>query len=122
MVYKPSKQEVKQIENLNQGYQLIKDGIKIIRQNLPKKDSNVEMQAYKMSRNFDKIIKRIHTLLEKQYIDNQFLEIINNKSIKRKDDDRFNKRGKNLKKELIKETNLEDNYGRAIHTTRPVIS
>ena len=102
MVYKPSKQEVKQIENLNQGYQLIKDGIKIIRQNLPKKDSNVEMQAYKMSRNFDKIIKRIHTLLEKQYIDNQFLEIINNKSIKRKDDDRFNKRGKKSKKRTNK--------------------
>lgn len=102
MVYKQSKQEVKQIQNLNQGYQLIKDGIKIIRQNLPKKDSNVEMQAYKMSRNFDKIIKRIHTLLEKQYIDNQFLEIINNKSIKRKDDDRFNKRGKKSKKRTNK--------------------
>jgi len=96
MIYKPSKKEIKQIENLNRGYQLIKDGLKLIKANLPKRDGDVEMQAYKMSRNFDKIIARIHKLLEKQYIDNQFLEIINNRKTKDRPD-RFNKRGKSNK-------------------------
>ena len=97
MTYQPSKKELKQIENLNNGYQLIKDGIKIIKANLPKKDGDVEMQAYKMSKNFDKIIKRIRKLLEKQYIDNQFIDIINFKSPKRKGG-RFDKIGKGSKR------------------------
>ena len=96
MVYKPSKNEIKQKENLNKGYQLIKDVLKIIKSNLPKKDGDVEMQAYKMSKNFDRIIKRIKILLEKQYIDNQFLDIINNKKTKERPDG-FNKRGKSFK-------------------------
>lgn len=102
MAYQPSKKEIKQRENLNKGYQLIKDGLKLIKVNLPKKDGDVEMQAYKMSKNFDKIIKRIRILLEKQYIDNQFFDIINNKSLRRKDHDKFNKRGKKSKKRTNK--------------------
>ena len=102
MSYKPSKNEIKQIENLNKAYQLIKDGIKLIRDNLPKKDSDVEMQAYKMSKSFDRIIKRIRILLERQYIDNQFLDIISNKKIKDRPDG-YNKRGKqNSKKKGIR--------------------
>jgi len=95
--YKPSKKELQQIENLNKGYQLIKEGIKVIKENLPKKDGDVEMQAYKMSKNFDKIIKRIHKLMEKQYIDKQFIEIINTRTRKRKDG-RFDKSGKKSKR------------------------
>lgn len=97
MQYKPSKKEIKQIENLNRGYQMIKDGLKIIKQSLLKKDGDVEMQAYKMSKNFDKIIKRIHILLEKQYIDKQFIDIINSKTPNKKGG-RFNKSGKLSKK------------------------
>ena len=96
-MYKPSKKEIKQIENLNRGYQMIKDGLKIIKDNLPKKDGDVEMQAYKMSKNFDKIIKRIHNLLEKQYIDNQFIDIINNRAPKKKGG-RFDKKGNKSKR------------------------
>ena len=97
MPYKPSKKESKQIENLNRGYQLVKEGLKLIKVNLPKKDSDVEMQAYKMSRNFDKIIKKVKKILEKQYIDNEFIDIINTKTRKRKDG-RFDKSGKRSKK------------------------
>lgn len=97
MVYKPSKKEIKQIENLNKAYQMIKDGIKLIRDNIPKKDGDIEMQAYKISKNFDKIIKRIQEILEKQYIDNQFLEIISNRKTKNKPD-RYNKSGRKSKK------------------------
>lgn len=93
MSYQPSKQERKQIDNLNKGYKLVRDGLKIIKENLPKKDGDVEMQAYKMSKNFDKIIKRIQKLLEKQYIDKQFIEIINTRTTKRKNG-RFDKQGK----------------------------
>ena len=96
MAYTPSKKELKQIENLNTGYQRIKEGLKLIKANLPKKDGDVEMQAYKMSKNFDKIVIRIQKLLEKQYIDNQFLDIINNRNTKDKPD-RFDKRGKKSK-------------------------
>ena len=92
MNYKPSKKEIKQLDNLNKGYQLIKDGLKLIKNSLPKKDGDVEMQAYKMSKNFDKIIKRIHTLLEIQYVNTQFIEIINTKSDKKKGG-RFGKNG-----------------------------
>ena len=102
MAYQPSKKELKQIENLNKGYRLVRDGLKIIKDNLLKKDGDVEMQAYKMSKNFDKIIKRIKKILEKQYIDKQFINIINNMPLKRKDDNRFNKRGKKSKKRTKK--------------------
>lgn len=77
MTYKPSKKELEQIANLNEGYNLIKCGLKLIKANLPKQDSEVEMQSYKMSKNFDKIIKRIKKILERHYIDKEFLEIIN---------------------------------------------
>lgn len=101
MDYKPSKKESKQIENLNRGYQMIKDGLRIIKDNLPKKDGDVEMQAYKMSKNFDKIIKRIHTLLEKQYINKQFIDIINSRAPKKKGG-RFDKSGKRSKRKQSK--------------------
>jgi len=101
MSYRPSKKETKQIENLNRGYQLIKDGLKLIKANLPKRDGDIEMQAYKMSRNFDKIIIRIKKLLEKQYIDNQFIDIINNRKIKDRPD-RFDKRGNKKNKRIGK--------------------
>lgn len=93
MTYKPSKKDSKQIDNLNRAYQIVKEGLKIIKDSIPKKDSEVEMQSYKMSRNFDKIIKKVKKILEKQYIDNEFIDIINTKTIKRKDG-RFDKSGK----------------------------
>jgi len=97
MSYKPSKKGTKQIDNLNKGYQFIKDGLKLIKVNLPKKDADVEMQAYKMSKNFDRIIRRVKKLLEKQYIDNEFIDIVNTKTKKRKDG-RFDKSGRRFKR------------------------
>lgn len=99
MVYKPSKKELEQIANLNKGYKLIKEGLKIIKDNLPKRDSEVEMQSYKMSKNFDKIIVRIKRVLERQYIDKEFLDIINNAITKPK---------KDIKKKIIKKRKPKD--------------
>ena len=101
MIYKPSKKGIKQIDNLNKGYQLIKEGLKMIKDNLHKKDSDVEMQAYKMSKNFDRIIRRVKKLLEKQYIDNEFIDIVNTKTKKRRDG-RFDKSGRKSKRKKSK--------------------
>jgi hypothetical protein len=79
MVYEPSKKELKQIANLNKGYLLIKEGLQLIKANLPKKDRDVEMETFRMNKNFEKIIKRIYVILEKDYVDKSFIEIINNK-------------------------------------------
>ena len=91
MSYEPSDKELEQIVNLNNGYKLIKDGLKLIKDNLPKQDSEVEMQSYKMSKNFDKIITRIKRILERQYIDKEFLDIINNSTTSKPKEDRIKK-------------------------------
>jgi len=97
-MYKPSKKELKQLENINTGYNQIKEGLKLIKNNIPKKDGDIEMQTYKMSKNFDKIIKRIHTILEKQYVDKQFLDIVSFKPPTDKGKGGRFKKGKSSKK------------------------
>ncbi len=97
MVYQPSKKEIKQIEKLNKAYKLIQEGIKLIRENTPKKDSEVEMQVYKIGKNFDKIIKRIYKIMETQHIDAEFIDIITKRATKDKPN-RFKKNNKKSNK------------------------
>jgi len=92
MIYQPSKKELKQIENLNKGYALIKEGLDLIKSNLTKRDSDVDLYLYRMAKNFDKLIKRVQKILEKQYIDNEFIHIINSKA--KGKGNRFGKEGK----------------------------
>jgi hypothetical protein len=106
MSYKPSKRELKKIENLNKGYNLIKEGLDLIKDNLPKRDRDVEMESFKMNKHFDNIIKRIHKVTERNYIDQQFIDIINTKkTTKKSSTSRLNKRnldGKKKKKVIKK--------------------
>jgi predicted adenine nucleotide alpha hydrolase (AANH) superfamily ATPase len=78
MIYKPSKKEVKQIKELNKGYNLLKKGFDIIIENSPKKDGDVGVYAYRASKNIEALIKRVYNLLEIQYVDNQFFDIVKN--------------------------------------------
>ena len=66
MPYKPTKKEIEQILSLNKGYKLMQEGMGIIKEAIPKQDSEIEMQFYKMARNFEKVIERTKKLLEKQ--------------------------------------------------------
>lgn len=113
MVYKPSKKELEQIVRLNEGYKLVKEGLKIIKNNIPKQDSEVEMQTYKISKNFDNIVSRIKRILERQYIDKEFLDIINGSDDKpknhKKDSKKIVTKKKIIKKKkIVKERKPKD--------------
>ncbi len=78
MLYKPSKKEIKKIKNLNKAYSLIKEGMELIRSNI-KKDIDTDLFFHRICKNLDKLSKRIHKNLEKQYINTEFIHIINSK-------------------------------------------
>lgn len=88
MTHKPNKQEIKQIENLNKAYLIIQKGLKVIKENIPK-DDEVWTRAWRIEKEIDRIIKRIGKVLEKQYIDKEFTDII--KISKNKKGKRYNK-------------------------------
>lgn len=79
MLYKPSKKEIKKIENLNKAYSLIKEGMELIKNNINKKDMDTDLYFHRICKNLDKLSKRIHKNLEKQHIDEEFIHIINSK-------------------------------------------
>jgi hypothetical protein len=83
MIYKPSKKEVKQIKELNKGYNLIKKGFDIIIKNSPNKDGDVSTFAYRASINIGLLIRRVAGLLEIQHVDKQFFDIIKNVDVKK---------------------------------------
>lgn len=88
MVHKPTKKELKQMENLNKAYTNIKNGLKLIEKNVIK-DNDLSVHVYRMNKEFDKIIARVSYLLEKQYVDSEFTSII--KFSSKKSGKRFNK-------------------------------
>lgn len=98
-MYNPSKKELKQIKDLNKGYALIKEGIAIIRDSIVKKDSEIEMLSYKISKSFDKLTKRTCKILEKQYVDKEFLDIVINAEVKEKNNRLKKKDSKKVPKE-----------------------
>lgn len=78
MLYKPSRKEMKQIKELNRGYSLIKKGFDIIIKNSPKRDSDIGVYIYRAAKNIELIIKRTAKILEAQFVDTQFKDIIKN--------------------------------------------
>jgi len=75
MIYKPSKKEIKQIKELNKGYNLLKKGFELIIKNIPKKNNDIEVYAYRASKNIESIIRIVSELLEAQYVDKEFFKI-----------------------------------------------
>jgi hypothetical protein len=75
MIYKPNKKEIKQLKELHRGYNFLKKGFEIIIKNIPKKDSDIEVYAYRASKNIENILKRVTELLEVQYVDKEFFKI-----------------------------------------------
>ena len=84
MLYKPNKKETKQLKNLNKAYTMISNAFKLIMENVPENDGDVSIYAYRASKNIDSIIKRTAQLLEAQYVDEQFNEIIQHFKEKKK--------------------------------------
>jgi hypothetical protein len=119
MVYQPSKKELKQIENLNKGYQLIREGLQLIKANLPRKDRDVEMETFRMNKNFEKIIKRIYSILEKDYVDKSFIEIINNKNSTTKGNRLKKKKPEGRKKTTKKKTTKKKITKKRITKNKP---
>jgi hypothetical protein len=84
MLYKPNKKEIKQIKELNKGYALLKRGFDLIIKNCPDKDGDVSTHAYRASKDIENLLKRVAKLLESQYVDNEFYNIIKSLDKKRK--------------------------------------
>ena len=84
MLYKPNRKETKQLKNLNKAYGMIKDAFELIIKNAPKNNGDIGVYVYRASKNIDSIIKITGKLLEAQYVDKQFLDIIKNFDKKRK--------------------------------------
>ena len=75
MLHQPSKEELKKLEALNKAYKKITDGLKAIKRVVPK-DSEIALRIYRMEKEHSKIVKRMQKLLEEQFIDDEFLNII----------------------------------------------
>jgi CHASE3 domain sensor protein len=103
VVYKPSDEELEQMKNLNKAYDLIREGIKLIKENIPKKDAEVELEYFRMNKNFDKIIKRIKKLLEDEYINEEFKSIIMIEKTATKKNSRLKKKnGPEARKKVVR--------------------
>ena len=83
MTYKPSKRDLKIVENLNKSYDLLEKALKLIKENIPRKDRDIELWMYRIIKNHNKIIKRSAKLLEMDYIDKEFDSIIKISKIKK---------------------------------------
>lgn len=84
MVYKPNKKEIKQIKKLNEGYVLLRKGLGLVLNNVPRNDGEISVYTYKIGKNMAALIRRVTVLLEVQYMDRQFTEIVDNMKIKKK--------------------------------------
>ena len=76
MLYKPNRKETKQLQNLNKAYGMIRKAFELIIKNTPRNDGEISVYAYRATKNVDKIIKRTGELLEAQYVDRQFNDMI----------------------------------------------
>ena len=84
MLYKPDKKETKQLKELNKAYIMIRKAFEIIIKNTPKNDGTIGVYAYRATKNIDGIIRRTAQLLEVQYMDRQFVDIIKHFNDKKK--------------------------------------
>jgi hypothetical protein len=76
VIYKLNSEENKQIKNLNAGYNSIKRGLKLILENAPKNDGDIDTWAYRANKFIDKIVRKSAKLLEAQYIEKEFFDIV----------------------------------------------
>jgi len=83
MLYKPTKEEIKQIKNLNKAYQMFGQAFKIVLANIPK-DDKIEIELYRANKHLEEMNKRVFELLENRYVDKEFFELIKNFNIKKK--------------------------------------
>lgn len=80
MLYKPTKKELKQIKALNKGYEMAVKGLNMMSRAIDtKSDANVGIFYYRAVKNLDNIVKSTYQLLERQYIDKEFNNIIKGK-------------------------------------------
>lgn len=83
MLYKPSKKETKQLQNLNKAYEMFIKAFEIIIKNVPDNDEEIAIYAYRITKNIDGIIKRTAKIIKEQYMDRQFNDIV--KAFKKKE-------------------------------------
>ena len=84
MVYEPDEEEKKMIQNLNDAYTQVVEGLSKIKENLTNEDGEISVYSYQMAKNFEKIYKRVYKLLEEHYISEEFKKITDSKDIKGK--------------------------------------
>jgi len=77
MLYTPDKKELKQIRNLNKAYKMFGKAFAIILENTPV-DNKIETELYMADKHLSEMHKRVMELLEKGFIDKEFLKIIKN--------------------------------------------
>ena len=78
MLYRPNKKETKQIKELNKAYNLFRKAFDIILKNVPRKDQEIDTYIYRVGQNIDNLLRRVAKLLEAQYVDKEFFNIIKN--------------------------------------------
>jgi len=78
MLYRPNKKETKQIKELNKAYNLLRRAFDTILKNMPQEDQEIDTYIYKVGQNIDNLLRRVAYLLEAQYVDKEFFNIIKN--------------------------------------------
>ncbi len=91
MSYQPNKKELKQIQNINKSYAEIKKNLQLLKDNIPK-DNEIWTRAWRIQKEVDRITKRVIKVLEKQYVDKEFINIID--TSKKNKGKRFKKNNK----------------------------
>jgi len=78
MVYKPTEEELAQLDKLNRGAIQIKEGLDLINKAIGISDTVIDMEIYRMTKSYEKILTRIRKVMETIYIDKTFINIIEN--------------------------------------------
>ena len=83
MIYEPNRKEIKQIQNLNEAYKLMKKAIKLIDKNVPHND-NIDLYKWRIMKNISYLFGSVNKVLQKNILNKQFFDIVNPKNPKRK--------------------------------------
>jgi hypothetical protein len=76
MLYRPNKKETKQLKNLNKAYDMIRKAFDLIIKNAPKNDGDISVYAFRATKNIDSIIRRTAELIQAEYVNREFKDII----------------------------------------------
>jgi len=82
MLYKPTKKELKQLKALNKGHGMVIKGLNMMTKAMSTEnnDNNTDIFYYRIVKDLDNIIKATYELLEKNYIDAEFKNIVDKKT------------------------------------------